>query len=342
MKEEKKMRNFIFASAILAIAAPTFAGPSELNANFDGSTSKAGLDWQNPMGDLYDNGDHDGVNGYSAAHEDVFGSRRSLLDDFTVPAGGWNVGSVTTMFIWNSGLANQGTDMQVVFYADEGNCTPGLTPVCAPVTATYTETATGEFAFSREIMELVVTFEECCFLEEGHYWVDLLPVGPENGFILTTSQKDCECWVDYADFSGRAPGNTIFGVSEDIMFCLGSWEDDFWLDLTVDNLIAGETAIFTLSGGTPGAVGAVLYDLQLGSFSGTFDGWCFDFGLNIANLGEANSQQVIAGAFNGSGVLQAGQLVPGQALGATVSFQGLEKDTCPDVCMSNIVTMIVN
>ena len=40
---------------------------------------------------LYDNGPVNGVNGYSNATSGVFGFRRSLLDDFVVPDGGWTL-----------------------------------------------------------------------------------------------------------------------------------------------------------------------------------------------------------------------------------------------------------
>ncbi len=117
------------------------------------------------------------------------------------------------------------------------------------------------------------------------------------------------------------------------------------LDLAVDNLVAGETAVFTLTGGTPGVAGAVLYDFNLGSLTldnvvnGGFT-WCVDFGLDIP-AAQATAQIVIQGVFNGSGEIQNGKPIPGSALGLTVNFQGAESETCPDYCMSGIVTETV-
>lgn len=56
------------------------------------------------------------------------------------------------------------------------------------------------------------------------------------------------------------------------------------LDLTVENLVAGERATFALSGGTPGARAATVYGTKPGLTSvNNFAGYCATFGIKGVN-----------------------------------------------------------
>ncbi len=52
---------------------------------------------------LYDNGPPDGVGGVSNATVNVFGARRTLLDDFVIPGGEtWVINGFRWEHIWNT------------------------------------------------------------------------------------------------------------------------------------------------------------------------------------------------------------------------------------------------
>ena len=69
---------------------------------------------------LFDNGGPDGVAGYSNATSGVFGFRRTLLDDFTVPDGGWTIQDFHWNHIWNSLPAGSGVGAELTLWSDAG------------------------------------------------------------------------------------------------------------------------------------------------------------------------------------------------------------------------------
>ncbi|MBL1218739.1 MAG: hypothetical protein D8M59_14750, partial [Planctomycetes bacterium] len=112
------------------------------------------------------------------------------------------------------------------------------------------------------------------------------------------------------------------------------------LDLSIDNEFAGTPSTFTLCGLTPGGTAAVVYDFVEGSWNFSGNGWCVEFGLAIRNPGEAQSQLVGQGRdTDNDGCVQFTVPVPCAAGGKTVYFQGAEKNTCPDACMSNVLAV---
>ncbi len=112
------------------------------------------------------------------------------------------------------------------------------------------------------------------------------------------------------------------------------------MTLTVTNLKGGEDATFEIDGATPGATVAVAYGLQLGSFNFNGGGWCVDFGIKIP-AGQANSRIVVQGAADGSGSFSKDRFIPSGFSGVSIHLQGAEKDTCPDSCMSNVVSDVI-
>lgn len=320
------------------ITGAALAGP-EIEANPSGiSFGAVPSTFQNPQGAhiLHDNGPTNGINGYSFADASIFGSRRSLLDDFSVPAGGWDIGYVSTQVIWNSGATGLGTDFEVNFYKDDGNCGPDTVPVATATGRTYTETADGGFYFGRNSALAEVTFD-CISLPEGNYWVDLLPIGPENGFIMTSDIQNCACWVDYADFGGRGPGNGVFGVDSDVVWAIGDCGGDC-LTLTVNALVSGGTGTWDVSGATPGAEVAVVYGHSAGStLINGYAGYCADFGID-----GVNPRRVICRKnADGAGNVSCRKSLPNGISGVQVLSQAAERNTCPDTCMSNVDDQIV-
>ncbi len=111
------------------------------------------------------------------------------------------------------------------------------------------------------------------------------------------------------------------------------------LELTVDNLIAGEKATLTITGGTPGAKAITLYSTKLGETSvNNFAGYCATFGIKI------NQDKVIGGInrlFNTESEITFKVPIPSGASGMEVYFQSAQQGTCPGECVSNLVEAVV-
>jgi MYXO-CTERM domain-containing protein len=164
--------------------------------------------------DLYDNGGPDGVNGYSNATVNVFGARRTILDDFVL-AEDSTLMDFHWEHIWNTFPAGSGSGLELSFRSDAGG-SPGAVVATAAISS-YTEVGTGATYFSRPGAESWVEFDGID-LAAGTYWFDATIVGPENNFWLTTSVKNNECWVNYDDLGGLQPGSSVFGVASDVNF----------------------------------------------------------------------------------------------------------------------------
>ncbi len=112
------------------------------------------------------------------------------------------------------------------------------------------------------------------------------------------------------------------------------------LDLQIDNLIAGETATFIVTHGTPGAKSATVYGTKAGRVSvDNYAGYCATFG--IAGV---TQDKVIGGLkrrfdTNGESIFRLS--IPGNLAGRRLFFQSAEHGTCPDECMSNVVEIVV-
>lgn len=145
---------------------------------------------------------------------------------------------------------------------------------------------------------------------------------------------------DQGQFGFLLPENQITPAAEEgfaAFLQLAQFINQDCLGLTVDNLVSNKQAIFAVSGATPGATVAVLYSTQTGQFSYSSGGWCLDFGLKIP-ANKAPSRVVVMGVANSSGNYTNSKRIPGSAQGLMIHFQAGEKDTCPDSCMSNIVS----
>jgi len=114
------------------------------------------------------------------------------------------------------------------------------------------------------------------------------------------------------------------------------------LDLTVDNLIGGQTATLTVSRGTPGERVVVAWG-KPGSTESTFDnvnGWCATFGFDIKFNGR-KSNIIKVGTFDQNGILTIIRAVSTDRTGLDLLLQAAERNTCPDQCMSNIIERVI-
>jgi hypothetical protein len=169
-------------------------------------------------GILLDNGDTDGTNGYSNAVASVFGFRRTLLDDFVVPAQGFNLDEFTWRHLWNSFPVPSGTGLEMLIRADSAG-TPGAVLTTLSPTG-YTEVATGRIWFGRPEAESHANLGGAN-LTAGTYWFEFTIVGPDNNFAMVKATlTGQECWVNYDDFGGLQPGSAIFGVQADLTWAL--------------------------------------------------------------------------------------------------------------------------
>jgi len=110
------------------------------------------------------------------------------------------------------------------------------------------------------------------------------------------------------------------------------------LAMTVSTLTAGQNASWNVSGATPRSKVAVVYGLKAGStvVSGQMN-FCATFGIK----GVSQSKLIGIKTADGSGNASIMKKLPGSVRGLTVLTQAAEQNTCPDECVSNLDTQIV-
>ena len=181
---------------------------------------------------LWDNGNIDAViNGYSHLHP----TRRSILDDFTVPEGpGWSVNDFHTYFVWADGSGDRQVDkFTLAIYRSLDNHPNGAGGEKGP---DYTQegfihqmniigqdqAATGQVEFGRPVIRINAVFEKFT-LRPGKYWIDMwLTAQNTNNFQLQSAhtQKNV-VWAAYDDFPPvPQPGRNIFGQDADAIWSL--------------------------------------------------------------------------------------------------------------------------
>ncbi len=138
------------------------------------------------------------------------------------------------------------------------------------------------------------------------------------------------------DVTVRVASDTNENV--EIMFPGGGSED--CLELTVDNLVGGSKATFTISNGEPGAKCVTVYGFAAGSTNvNEVAGYCADFGIN-----GVKQSRVLGGfnrTFDGGGVATFDQPIPAKYSGQNVLFQSAHHGTCPDECVSAVLDMVI-
>ena len=173
---------------------------------------------------LIDNGETDASNGYSNATAQVFGARRTLLDDFSSPDPFESTG-ITWTHVWAQGQAAPfGTGAEFLYRTDAGG-TPGSVLTVANVTD-YTEIATGNVYFSRPEARSTATHDSVPFPGNTAFWFEGTVVGADDNFwLIRATITGTECWVNYEDSGGLSAGSDFYSFPADLNFCLrGSFE----------------------------------------------------------------------------------------------------------------------
>ncbi|MBL1218585.1 MAG: hypothetical protein D8M59_13965 [Planctomycetes bacterium] len=146
--------------------------------------------------------------------------------------------------------------------------------------------------------------------------------------FVWTSDNSGTAVIEFANLTGWEGGNDFaiddISLSPTLPSCL---------TLTVDNLVAGDVATFTVSDGVPGADCAILWSMVEGSYVVDNGVWCARFELKLPP--NPQTHLVAAERFDVNGVFEAKVRVPKGAAGLDVCFQAALKGTCPDICMSN-------
>jgi len=110
------------------------------------------------------------------------------------------------------------------------------------------------------------------------------------------------------------------------------------LTMTVSSLTAGQNATWKISGADPALFVAVVYGFQAGTTIVNDQlGFCATFGIK----GISRKKLVGSAITDGSGNATIVKKIPGNASGLTVLTQAAAKGTCPDECMSNLDTQVV-
>ncbi len=114
------------------------------------------------------------------------------------------------------------------------------------------------------------------------------------------------------------------------------------LDLQVENLVAGQTATFTVSKNVVrGEKVAVVWGL--GGSGTTFNnvaGYCAEFGFDLP-AGNPSGRVIDQGYVGIDETFVTQRSVPSGVAGMTILFQAAKHGTCPDVCMSHVIDMVV-
>ena len=177
---------------------------------------------------LYDNGPADFSNGFSTFSDAAVGVDRYGWDDFTVnsTAGfGWAVDGFDFDYVYGGVPGAPGANGFIVeFYQGADPLTASL--VAAANVTGFTETATGDQAFSRDVYSASVDIDEIS-LADGDYWVRATiagnNAGETNAFWLITGDGNTtgsEGWWQSVDTGVFDTGTNAFGVTTDYNFRL--------------------------------------------------------------------------------------------------------------------------
>lgn len=108
------------------------------------------------------------------------------------------------------------------------------------------------------------------------------------------------------------------------------------LQLSADELVAGESAVIAVQGAQPLSRIVVLWSTSGGTFRRSTGGWCVNFALQVPG-GSLGSRIVATGRTDRAGAWSDAVPVPAFARGAEVLLQAAQHETCPASCMSEVV-----
>ncbi len=180
-------------------------------------------------GRLWDNGDTDFTQALSNGVPPGLTVRRTVLDDFEVPAGAtWTLRHLRWRHVWDTRDVPAGRGADITVRANDPNgggpgvAGPGAVIATANVRF-YAETGSGREAFGRYEAASIAEFDPIV-LGAGRYWLEWAVVGPDNNFVLANQGaiRDNQCWVDYQDGGGMQPSQLLFGIAYDLTWAIGN------------------------------------------------------------------------------------------------------------------------
>ena len=157
---------------------------------------------------------------------------------------------------------------------------------------------------------------------------------------------DAEVFVDdpvagadsiYRSLFNSATGEWIVDGFDGLLY---RYVERFCLALGFDQLRTGATTTFTIAQGTPGARVGIAYGFDRGTTSiQDTAGFCATFGIrDVSRRRKVGDLQQV---FDQNGEAQVRVRIPQRAAGRRFLFQAAEGGTCPDECVSNVVSEFV-
>jgi len=157
--------------------------------------------------------------------------------------------------------------------------------------------------------------------------------------------KDGDTFDNFG-WSVAMSGNTaVIGASRDDDFGPDSgsayvFQQFDCINLAVNNLVAGQNAVFTITGGTPGTRAVTVYGTKAGqTIINNISNYCAIFGIN-----GITQSKVLGGlnqVFDANGQISFNQPIPQGSAGTSVFFQSAMQGTCPNECTSSLVNMTI-
>ncbi len=158
-------------------------------------------------------------------------------------------------------------------------------------------------------------------------WIDVIDVSSPGSIADDSSVDFYRSTVD-SSFNGIDVALTGDDIISDC------------ITLDVANLVAGESATFTITGGTPDVKAVTVYGFQPGNTPvNNVAGYCVNF--DIKGVSQSKVLGGLNKKFNGSGNIQFNLPIPSNSAGTNVYFQSAMNGTCPEECKSNLVQEII-
>ncbi len=242
------------------------------------------------------------------------------------------------------------------FVGPEGTAPPGAnsgtkmwgTKLCADYT-----NAGGESFLSQtfDLTGYVNSTLEFASWVEVFYSFDTAMLKVNGDVLYERTVTDAGPWevleIDLSAYDNMANVEVVFELHASTVVARAGWyiddvsieadPDIACLNLAVENLVGGQQASFTVTGGTPAERGVVAWgtDDSHHSYFEDVKNWCATFGFNI-NMDGRKFRIIGSDIFDANGEFTVKRNVPEGATGTEVMFQAAEHGTCPAECMSKV------
>ena len=280
---------------------------------------------------VYDNGDHNFVTGQEMT--------------FAREADYFTLGGETKVTHVNFGVldTNQGNNLgnwdgtgEWSIYADSAGA-PGA--LIANGNGTNFTTNFRQNSGGWDWWDFGMDLDSAVCLKQGAYW------------LMLRLNRDCNFRADlyWATAATNGSPNSYFDINCSGSFAAGGLELAFCIvgekgcssdciSLSVDPLVAGQSADWFVSGATPGEQVAIVYGFSPGStVVNGFGGYCASFGIQGVNQNRLICRKLADGAGN----VTCTKKIPAGARGRRVLTQAAERNTCPNECVSNLDDQVV-